>query len=57
MTATDKTKLDGLVNLSVDSNEGITITSNSIGTVYNSTIADTVQSVAVGGATAQAASV
>ncbi len=43
--------------LSVDANEGITITANSIGTLYNSTISDSVQSVVVGGAPAQAASV
>jgi hypothetical protein len=43
-------------DLSVDSNEGITLTGNSLGTIYNSTISDSVQSVAVGGATAQPAS-
>jgi len=40
----------------VDANEGLTITGNSLGTLYNSTIADAVNSVAVGGATAQPAS-
>jgi len=43
-------------SLNVDLNEGITLNSNSIGTVYNTTIANAVLSVAVGGAPAQPAS-
>jgi hypothetical protein len=42
--------------LSVDANEGLTLSSNSLGTIYNTTIADSVLSVAVGGAAAQPAS-
>lgn len=49
--------LDGKqATLSVDANEGLTLVSNSLGTIYNSTISDGVNSVAVGGATAQPAS-
>ena len=52
-----QTQLDGKqATLSVDANEGLTLASNSLGTIYNSTISDSVNSVAVGGATAQPAS-
>jgi hypothetical protein len=52
-----QTQLDAKqATLSVDANEGLTLSSNSLGTIYNSTIADAVNSVAVGGATAQPAS-
>lgn len=52
-----QTQLDGKqATLSVDANEGLTLASNSLGTIYNSTIGDSVNSVAVGGATAQPAS-
>lgn len=40
----------------VDPNEGLEINGTSLGTVYNTTVADGVNSVAVGGATAQPAS-
>jgi hypothetical protein len=42
--------------LSIDANEGLELVAGSLGTKYNSTIADAVNSVAVGGATAQPAS-
>ena len=52
-----QTQIDGKqATLSVDANEGLTLASNSLGTIYNSTISDSVNSVAVGGATAQPAS-
>jgi hypothetical protein len=57
VTSAIQTQLDAKqAALSVDANEGLTISSNSLGTIYNSTIADSVNSVAVGGATAQPAS-
>jgi hypothetical protein len=43
--------------LSIDANEGLSLTGAALGTVYNTTIGDTVQSIAVGGAPAQAASI
>jgi len=42
--------------LSVDANEGLTLSGGSLGTIYNTLIADGVNSVAVGGATVQPAS-
>lgn len=43
--------------LSVDANEGLALTGASLGTTYNTTIGDSVNSIAVGGAPAQAASI
>jgi hypothetical protein len=43
--------------LSIDANEGLSLTGAALGTVYNTTIGDAVQSIAVGGAPAQAASI
>lgn len=52
-----QTALDAKQNtISVDANEGLELTGASLGTKYNSTIADGVNSVAVGGATVQPAS-
>lgn len=50
--------LDGKqATLSVDDNEGLALTGASLGTTYNTTIGDAVNSIAVGGAPAQAASI
>jgi hypothetical protein len=43
--------------LSIDANEGLSLTGAALGTVYNTTIGDAVTSIAVGGAPAQAASI
>ena len=57
VTSAIQTQLDAKqATLSVDANEGLTLSSNSLGTIYNSTISDAVNSVAVGGATVQPAS-
>ena len=44
-------------DLTIDANEGLTLTGSALGTIYNTTIGDSVQSIAVGGAPAQAASI
>jgi hypothetical protein len=50
--------LDGKQDdLSVDANEGLVLTGAALGTLYNTTIGDDVNSIAVGGAPAQAASI
>jgi hypothetical protein len=43
--------------LSIDANEGLSLTGAALGTIYNTTIGDAVTSIAVGGAPAQAASI
>ncbi len=50
------TKWENQNALSIDPNEGLELVGSVLGTIYNSTIADGVNSVAVGGATAQPAS-
>ena len=60
-TLSDQTDLQSALdakqdNLSVEANEGLTLTGASLGTIYNTTIGDSVQSIAVGGAPAQPAS-
>jgi hypothetical protein len=53
-----QTVLDGKqATLSVDANEGLVLTGAALGTLYNTTIGDDVNSIAVGGAPAQAASI
>ena len=44
-------------NLTIDANEGLVLTGAALGTLYNTTIGDDVNSIAVGGAPAQAASI
>lgn len=43
-------------NLTIDSNEGLELVGSALGTIYNTAIADSVNSVAVGGAAVQPAS-
>ena len=55
---TKLSEIDGKqATLSIDANEGLSLTGAALGTVYNTTIGDAVQSIAVGGAPAQAASI
>jgi hypothetical protein len=50
--------LDGKQDdLTIDANEGLVLTGAALGTLYNTTIGDDVNSIAVGGAPAQAASI
>ena len=57
-SGTEQEWLDSLGEpLTVEPNAGLSITSSTITTVYNSLISDDVQSIAVGGAAAQSASV
>jgi hypothetical protein len=50
--------LDGKQDdLTIDANEGLVLTGSALGTLYNTTIGDDVNSIAVGGAPAQAASI
>jgi hypothetical protein len=44
-------------DLTIDANEGLVLTGAALGTLYNTTIGDDVNSIAVGGAPAQAASI
>jgi hypothetical protein len=44
-------------DLTIDANEGLVLTGSALGTLYNTTIGDDVNSIAVGGAPAQAASI
>jgi hypothetical protein len=44
-------------DLTIDANEGLVLTGSALGTIYNTTIGDAVNSIAVGGAPAQAASI
>jgi hypothetical protein len=58
LTSDAQTQLDAKqATLSVDANEGLALTGASLGTIYNTTIGDSVNSIAVGGAPAQAASI
>jgi hypothetical protein len=53
-----QTVLDGKQDdLTIDANEGLVLTGAALGTLYNTTIGDDVNSIAVGGAPAQAASI
>ena len=55
---TKLSEIDGKqATLSIDANEGLSLTGAALGTVYNTTIGDAVTSIAVGGAPAQAASI
>jgi hypothetical protein len=58
LTSDAQTQLNAKqATLSVDANEGLALTGASLGTIYNTTIGDAVNSIAVGGAPAQAASI
>jgi hypothetical protein len=58
LTSDAQTQLNAKqATLSVDANEGLSLTGASLGTIYNTTIGDSVNSIAVGGAPAQAASI
>jgi hypothetical protein len=58
LTSDAQTQLNAKqATLSVDANEGLALTGASLGTIYNTTIGDSVNSIAVGGAPAQAASI